>query len=61
MPTKYRVVGTDRHGQSVAVEKPNKASAVRAAEDGNRDAAKRDAPQNWRAEVAEFEWKPVQP
>ncbi|MET8648470.1 hypothetical protein [Nocardia aurea] len=59
MPTKYRVIGTDRHGQPVAVEKPNEASAIRAAEDENRHAAQRGAPQDWRAEVAEFEWKPV--
>ncbi len=59
MPRIYRVLGTDIHGSPVVVQKPSAESARRSVDEANRYAAKRGEPQDWRAEYAEVEWKPL--
>ncbi|MFD3594340.1 hypothetical protein ACFWU5_16575 [Nocardia sp. NPDC058640] len=59
MPRIYRVLGTDAYNVLVEVASPNEQSARRSVEDANRHAAKRGRPQDWRAEVADIEWRPI--
>lgn len=55
----YRVVGTDKDGIPSEVSSPNEASARRSVEDSNRYAAKCGRVQDWCAEVADVEWRPI--
>lgn len=55
----YRVLGTDKDGISVQVSQPTAESAQRAVADANRRAAGRGQSQDWRAEYADLEWKPL--
>ncbi|WP_280320002.1 hypothetical protein [Nocardia wallacei] len=60
MPRIYRVLGTDKDGLPVEVPQPSAESAQRAVADANRRAAQRGQPQDWRAEYADIEWKPLE-
>ncbi len=55
----YRVTGTGAHNIAMEVASPNEHSARRSVEDGNRNNAKAGRPQDWRAEYADIEWKPL--
>lgn len=59
MPRIYRVLGTDKDGVPVESSAPNERSAVGRVDDLNRYAAKAGRPQDWRAEYADVEWKPL--
>ncbi|WP_280389884.1 hypothetical protein [Nocardia wallacei] len=59
MPRIYRVLGTDKDGFPVDVTRYSAESAQREVEVANRCAQQRGWPQDWRAEYADIEWKPL--
>ncbi|MEV6219892.1 hypothetical protein [Nocardia sp. NPDC051833] len=55
----YRVVGTDKDGIPVETMKASDSDARRAADEMNARAAKAGRPQDWHAEYADIEWRPI--
>lgn len=56
----YRVIGTNRHGETKEGTAWSEVEARRTADDMNAAAVKRGGKPDWRAEYADVTWKPLE-